>query len=129
MVLVNVGRLLELLSQPGPLTTAAAVLNFVPPFDLQALFDFLKLMPDDMVTPLVENMQGWIFRATMGSGSMLVCPPGWAIAEQTMLTNCMGFRLVFATANNKAIDDINGLRAKKSAVIEVVKKLVSTREL
>ena len=98
--------------------------GFARPFDIDVIRDYIKSLKHDQGRPFAQQMSGRMFKATIGTGSTVVCPPGWIICEKTMLGNCIGTRIVFQTAQTDTLSSCNALRPKPFPVIEYPARLI-----
>ena len=89
-------------------------------YSIDKLGEVLKALTAEQVSAFEASMQGHIHHATLGPGTIVVCMPGFLMAERTLSTCATGLRKVFATTRTEVLRDIDQHRAKSSAVIDTI---------
>eukprot|EP00974_Lingulodinium_polyedra_P058382 5623530-Lingulodinium_polyedra.AAC.1 len=67
-------------------------------------------------------MPNKLLHMTQGPGTMVVCPPGFLVAEQTMSSTATGLRKTILTLSLDRVLDMNSHRAKPHVVVEALKE-------
>ena len=93
--------------------------GFKNPLNMDVIRDYIKSLKHDQISIVGEQLSGFIFKATIGAGSTVVCPSGWIVCEKTMLGASIGTRIVFQTVQTEPIDTYNALRPKGPSPVVV----------
>ena len=94
MVMLYTPVFLKVMTEDGDVASAVAQNGFKPPFKLADLEDFVQSLKEKQAAAVIAAMKDYMWSVTCGSGSMVVVPQGWLIAEQTMLGNAVGLRCI-----------------------------------
>ena len=89
------------------------------PLTLKVIQDSISGLQPNQVKPFIEALgHNKSFKITLGAGCCVCVPPGWFIADQTLLGNALVFRCLYSTSDIEVLKLANALREKPSSVLK-----------